>query len=219
MGQGPGNHIFQSHVRSLVSFHVWACQPEKDRDRLLESVNDRQVAVTAAVLRSERYLVIQKIKQKLINNLGQVVQGHVQDGTGVRTLDHNMSLEHSDKSQSNTNDFNDYKVINKTKNDITEIIIKDNKKNEKEQSRRRQNENEIGVGESFGDVNTLNMKIRDLHHSIGGERKEIKKMNMNINKRGDGDRGMDIEKVLRTCQDAVQRNNASVQYLKCAKTL
>ena len=182
-------------------------------------MNDRQVAVTAAVLRSERYLTIQKIKQKLINNLGQVVQGHVQDGTGVRSLTHHMSLEHSDRSPPNINDYDKYEVMNKTKNDITEILTTDNK-NEKEQSRRQGNEYERREGETLGDINPFNRGIiKELHHNIGGDRKEIVKMNMIKNKRRDGARGMDIEKVLRTCQDAVQRNNASVQYLKNSKTL
>ena len=219
VGFGPGNHIFQSYVRSLVSFHVWACQPEKDRDRFLESVNDRKVAVNAAVLRSERYLVIQKIKQKLINNLGPIVQGHVQDGACVRTLDQHMVQEHSDRLQPSMNDYDEYEVINKTKNEITEMTMKDNK-SEKGRSRRREDENKSRVGGPLADANTLNQKIiKGLHHNIRGERNEMVEVNTNMNKRGDGDRGMDIDKVLRTCQEAVQRNNASVQYLKNAKAL
>jgi hypothetical protein len=157
-GQGPGNHTFQHQVRTLVSFHVWACQSVEDRDRFLESAHDRQVTVQAAVLRSARHLMIQKIKQKSTSSQSQIVQEHVQDGTHVLKQDRFFNQKYHDKSQSS------------------------------------------GVDRD---------KIGSEDSDINGERGRVRDTN--------GVRGMDIERVLRRCKEAVQSNNMSLQFIKNAQ--
>lgn len=159
-GQGPGNRTFQHQVRTLVSFHVWACQSVVDRDRFLESAHDRQVTVQAAVLRSARHLMIQRIKEKSIGSQSQVVQEHVQDGAQVLQRDCFFYQNFNDKSQS--------RVVDRDKNG----------------NKDSQGDRERGRG-------------RDI------DSKE--------------DRGMDIERVLRACKEAVQSNNTSLQFIKDAQ--
>ena len=157
-GQGPGNRTFQHQVRTLVSFHVWACQSVEDRDRFQESAHDRQLTVQAAVLRSARHLMIQKIKEKSMGSQSQEVQEHVQDGTQVLQRDRFLDHNYYDKSQSRGEDR-------------TKVRNKDN-------------EGDRGTG-----------RDRDSNQ----------------------DRGMDIERVLRACKEAVQSNNTSLQFIKDAR--
>jgi hypothetical protein len=158
-GQGPGNHTFQHQVRTLVSFHVWACQSIEDRDRFLESAHDRQVTVQAAVLRSVRHLMIQRIKQKSLSSQTLLVQEHVQNGAYVLTQDQFMNQNYNDKSQSRGADRD---------------------------------------------------KVRNKDSDLNGERGRGRGRSSN-ECRG---RGMDIERVLRACKEAVQSNNTSLQFIK-----
>jgi hypothetical protein len=260
-GQGPGNRTFQHQVRTLVSFHVWACQSVEDRDRFLESAHNRQVTVQAAVLRSKRHLMIQKIKEKSMSSKSQIAQEHVQDGAYVLTQDRFINQNQYDMLSLSENDQNECEGTNKTAGKINGIMMEGKRKeegiSEMGSLRRRQDGN--SVGGRGGDVNGLNeMMIQDwryrnerdsievgsVHKGKDMERgrdenenrdkdrdsgilRDIDKIrdggngtNIDSN-RGTGrnsNRGMDIERVLRACQEAVQSNNASLQFINDAQT-
>jgi hypothetical protein len=69
----------------------------------------------------------------------------------------------------------------------------------------------------------LNQNYRDKSQSRGVDRDKIGNKDSNINgERGrdrdsNGVRGMDIERVLRACKEAVQSNNTSLQFIKDAE--
>ena len=247
-GQGPENRTFQHQVRTLVSFHMWACQSVQDRDRFLESAHDRQVTVQAAVLRSARHLMVQKIKNKSLSSQSQVVQEHVQDGAYVLTHDPSTHQNNYGKSRPSINDHNECEVIYETANEMEKMIMdeksRENGMNEKGNWKR--GEDERSVGGCGGDVSRLNkMMIQDWRCRNGSERNDVtgvgsdrdkdedrvrerdrhKGINIDRGRWRDREgerscttgRGMDIERVLRACHEAVQSNNTSLQCMKDAQ--